>query len=173
MVVLPRSPCRPSLPTLAPSLDSSLPRMLIGLPAVASARRYGECPSCYCPALLQGTSLNPYSFSIYSLTSKFRSFCQMNIYSAPFFLSSYTRHLKGARPEMQQTLQVPTPKAAAAWLPSLGATSSVPPAPPIPSASCRGARLSSPLSVHYPALAHPPASYGSSATVLGCFSANL
>lgn len=88
-------------PALAPSLDSSLWRVLSGLPAAAPARRHGVCTSPYCPALLQGTSLNPYSFSIYSLTSELRSFCQVNIYQAPLFLSSYTSHSKEARPEMQ------------------------------------------------------------------------
>lgn len=45
-----------SLPALALSLGSSLPRILTGLPAAPSARRYGECallatarPSCRAP----------------------------------------------------------------------------------------------------------------------------
>ena len=42
------------------------------------------CPSPHCPALLQGSSLNPDGFSIYGITSKIMSFCQVNIYpSAP------------------------------------------------------------------------------------------
>lgn len=68
-----------SVPLRAPLADPE-PSSIASSRLLLTEGAHWPAPPPHCPALLQGTSLNPYGFSIYGITSKLMSFCQVNIY---------------------------------------------------------------------------------------------